>query len=388
MVSRVFFVSPDFLLFGGVMLGCMVQSLVVALALVTVAREVSANGFLALTLVVLAGMMSVFVLGWTGRADVPAWLAFLPVNLPLALGPALYAYVACLVLGVMPGWKHFVPAALQLTYLCVMQVLPDAVQMSWKNGAHDQMIKPLVEVATVVSLVAYTLMGLRVLGAYRAWLAQQRSDADRYAALWIGRVMVALAVTTGALALVRAYTTFVGELDSAPLYLWFAALSAWLGIEGWRQADRRYPVMQMAAVAESVEASGPDWVALGRRWQEQIQVAGWWREGDLALADVARRVGTNTSYLSRGINEGLGLNFNELINRMRAEEVARRIGVEASPNFLELALEAGFSSKATFNRAFRAVHGMSPSDYRERLKSQKSAGSQGSDAQSPSTPGT
>ena len=102
----------------------------------------------------------------------------------------------------------------------------------------------------------------------------------------------------------------------------------------------------------------------------------------------ARRVGTNTSYLSRAINEGLGLNFNEMINRMRAEDVARRIEAEASPNFLQLALEAGFSSKATFNRAFRAVHGVSPSDYRGRLKSQKSEGSPGSEAQPPIVPGT
>ena len=370
------------------LLGCVLQSLVIAVALGTSARDSVANGFLALTLAVLAGMMSVFVLGWTGRADVQPWLAFLPVNLPLALGPVLFGYVSCLVLGVAPGWRHFVPAAVLFAYLCVMQVLPDDVQIYWKSGTHDGVIKPLVEVATVVSLVAYTFFGLRLLGTYRAWLAQQRSDADRYAALWIGRVMVALAVTTTALGLVRAYTSFVGELDAAPLYLWFAGLSAWLGVEGWRQADRRYPVMQVLPVSDSAESSGPDWAALGERWRQQIQVGGWWREGDLALADVARRVGTNTSYLSRAINEGLGLNFNEMINRMRAEDVARRIEAEASPNLLQLALEAGFSSKATFNRAFRAVHGVSPSDYRGRLKSQKSEGSMGSEAQPPIVPDT
>ena len=37
-------------------------------------------------------------------------------------------------------------------------------------------------------------------------------------------------------------------------------------------------------------------------------------------------------------------------------------------DLLDLALEAGFSSKASFNRAFRSAMGVTPSDYRRRLK--------------------
>ena len=373
---------------SGVLLACVFESVVLAATLLATARHSLANSFLSLSLAVLAGMMSVFVLGWTGRVDVPPWLAFLPVNLPLALGPALFGYISGLVREVAPDRRHFAPAAIQFAYLFALQLLPDAMQLAWKAGAHDSVIKPLVEIATVISLVAYTIGGLRLLGNYRVWLAQQRSDADRYGALWVSRVMVALTVTTAALALVRIYTTFVGELDAGPLYLWFGGLSAWLGVEGWRQSDRRFPTMHVTPEADVAEISGPDWPALGERWRQEIQAGGWWREPELALADVARRVGTNTTYLSRAINEGLSLNFNELINRMRAEEVARLIKVEAEPNFMQLALEAGFSSKATFNRAFRAAYGASPSDYRRRLKSQKSAGLQASEAPPASAPGT
>ena len=85
------------------------------------------------------------------------------------------------------------------------------------------------------------------------------------------------------------------------------------------------------------------------------------------LADLARRLGTNTAYLSRALNEGLGLNFNAFVNRMRAEEVGRRISAEPdTPDLLQLALDAGFSSKATFNRAFRTTFGMAPSEFRRR----------------------
>ena len=373
---------------SGILFACVFQSVVLAAALLATATNASANRFLALTLAVLAGMMSVVVLGWTGREDVSPWLAFLPVNLPLALGPALYGYISGLVRDVAPDRRHFIPTAILFAYLIALQLLPEATQVAWKEGAHDAAIKPLVEIATVISLAAYTVCGLRLLHSYRVWLTQQRSDADRYAAPWIGRVMVALTATTAALALVRIYTTFVGELDAGPLYLWFGTLSAWLGVEGWRQSDRRFPSMQSALAVEVLEAGGPDWAELGKRWRQEIQAGGWWRESDLTLAEVARRLGTNTTYFSRATNEGLDLNFNELINRMRAEEVARLIKEQAEPNFMQLAFDAGFSSKATFNRAFRAVHGVSPSDYRSRLKSQKSEVSPISEATTASTPGT
>jgi AraC-like DNA-binding protein len=81
-------------------------------------------------------------------------------------------------------------------------------------------------------------------------------------------------------------------------------------------------------------------------------------------------LGTNTAYLSRGLNEGAGENFNAIINRRRVSAVQHWL---ASPteqrDMLSLAFDAGFSSKASFNRAFADFAGMSPTAW--RLKSQK-----------------
>ena len=90
----------------------------------------------------------------------------------------------------------------------------------------------------------------------------------------------------------------------------------------------------------------------------------WWRESDLSLSGLARRIGTNTGRLSRIINLGLGLNFSTFINRMRAEGVAAAIRDGDGADLFALALDMGFASKASFNRAFRAHFGISPSQYR------------------------
>lgn len=366
---------------GAALLGSGVLSVALAAALWNTINNPVANRYLSCVLLVLAGMVSVYSLGWTGRVDVPAPLAFMPFNLPLALGPLLFGYVRALATG--RGFSrlalHMAPAAMHFVYLCVVLALPEGVRAAWKEGLHDDVIKPLLEAATLASLTAYAVAGLRLHRRYHAWLEQARSDADRYAAHWIAGTLIALLVTLLALALLRLYTWFVGELEVGPLYLWLGVWVTWLGVEGWRYSERRFPVM--TAPSPAANAPGPNWAEFGARWQSRTLAEGWWREPDLSLADLAARLGTNTAYLSRAVNEGLGMNFNEMINRMRASEAARLIESDSRATLVQIALDAGFSSKATFNRVFRTVHGINPSGFR-RLRSKISAVATGSEASS------
>lgn len=355
-------------LVSAVLLACGVQNLVLTVALWRVPANRVAARRVALALLVIVGMTTVHVLGGTGRAMPLPLAAFFPLNLPLALGPLLYCYVHAMAAGLPPAreWRHYLPAAAQLLYMTCILLLPAPTQGLWREHVHDDIVKPLLEVAVLVSLAGYSLAGLDVLRRYRRWLANTRSDVDRHAGHWTGRILVALLATLGLLAAVRAYTWSIGELETWWLQLWYAAWSAWLGIEGWRHAGHAYPPMQSSAPA-SGERAGHDWALQGECWRQATEAAGWWRQPDLSLAELARRLGTNTSYLSRAVNEGLAMNFNGFINRMRAREVARCIEAgDGNGDLLALALEAGFSSKATFNRAFRSAFGMSPSEFRKR----------------------
>jgi AraC-like DNA-binding protein len=122
-------------------------------------------------------------------------------------------------------------------------------------------------------------------------------------------------------------------------------------------------------------AISPDWQQMGQRWLDQVKHRELWRDPDLTLANLARALGTNTSYLSKAFNEGIEQNFNECINRLRVqavEAVLQRGG--ETRDLLSIALEAGFRSKTSFNRAFKAYTGHTPTEYRStppesRLKS-------------------
>lgn len=92
---------------------------------------------------------------------------------------------------------------------------------------------------------------------------------------------------------------------------------------------------------------------------------------ELSMSDVAERLQTNTSYLSRAVNEILKKNFPAYINELRIREAQRLL---ADRNFANrsiegIALMSGFRSKSAFNDAFRKFTGMTPSFFqRSALK--------------------
>jgi len=92
-------------------------------------------------------------------------------------------------------------------------------------------------------------------------------------------------------------------------------------------------------------------------------------QADLCLSDLAKQLKTNTSALSKLINDGTGRNFNDFINQYRVHAVIDKLkaGEQAKQTLLGIAYDAGFNSKATFNRSFKKITGQTPKDYMQQL---------------------
>ncbi|TAL39870.1 MAG: AraC family transcriptional regulator [Spirochaetes bacterium] len=86
---------------------------------------------------------------------------------------------------------------------------------------------------------------------------------------------------------------------------------------------------------------------------------------EISLSTLAGRMGTAPYKLSQAINENSGRNFSEFINGYRVDEVKRLIAGASAPNYtlLDIAFEAGFNSKPTFNKVFKRMTGMTPSQF-------------------------
>ncbi|MBV1908400.1 MAG: helix-turn-helix domain-containing protein [Kangiellaceae bacterium] len=90
-------------------------------------------------------------------------------------------------------------------------------------------------------------------------------------------------------------------------------------------------------------------------------------EPELSLGSLARRLQLSNHHLSQVINHKQEVNFYDFINSYRIDEVKQQLIAQQNIGrpILTIALEAGFNSKATFNRIFKERVQTTPSQYRK-----------------------
>jgi len=91
-------------------------------------------------------------------------------------------------------------------------------------------------------------------------------------------------------------------------------------------------------------------------------------EPDLNLSGLADQLGCSPNQLSQVINQEAGANFFTFVNAYRIEEVKQKMKDPSLSHFtiLALAYDAGFGSKASFNKVFKETTGETPSAFRKK----------------------
>ncbi|ATG40600.1 helix-turn-helix domain-containing protein [Phaeobacter piscinae] len=97
--------------------------------------------------------------------------------------------------------------------------------------------------------------------------------------------------------------------------------------------------------------------------------AGLWREEGLTIAQLCAHLETQEHRLRRAINKELGFrNFPSFVNSYRIEQAKHILTDPMRSDYpiQSVAYDVGFSSIGPFNRAFRSLQGMSPTEFRKR----------------------
>jgi AraC-like DNA-binding protein len=90
-----------------------------------------------------------------------------------------------------------------------------------------------------------------------------------------------------------------------------------------------------------------------------------YQEASYGRAEMARELGITESSLSRIVNQHFDKTVPTLLNQLRVED-AKQLLRQTTADITTVAGEAGFNSIATFNRVFKGIEGISPSEYREQ----------------------
>lgn len=361
-------------------------------------RESPADGWLALFLLICVLYIAPWMLGFGGWYDTQPYrdiLFYTPFQQLYLIGPVIYCYVRSLL---NPGfrfrgkeWLHFLPALLYIIYSLVILLTDQWILGRYyflANGL-DPDFETWYQLTGFFSMLCYFGLSFRYYRSYLRMVPQLLSYADQARFRWVGHFLGAFLVI-----LVLRTGFFVAglftDLDYVGTWWYFFAFSLlfyYIAINGYANAvvakvpfrgivAGNRPALLLEGPGEPEELMVMEETETAAAPNPQLEI---WKEKlaalmekerpfedpELSLPELARKTGTNVSVLSRVVNQGFGMNFNDFINHYRVQSVLNMLkkGEHRQQTLLGIAFECGFNSKATFNRAFKKVTGMTPKDW-------------------------
>lgn len=335
--------------------------------------EKSASRFLAAFLLAAVLAVGPQIIGYAGFYNVWPGLTYFPLfYTELWLGPLIYLHANRLMRGGPLGWRKYLllPGLVQIGYYVWAFFGLGDYQAKWayNKAVHHPYIFPIEKIVGVGLMVFAMIAIWRLVRFYRSYLDQTSSAALEFNPVWLRNLILGLLIGGGIFAGLELISALrpVSYDAAFPFQVLTMLVMAWIAIDAvWRLA-KSFPKMAGHASGqnETASESSRDWAKEGRQLQAAVLSNEWFLEPRLSIRDLAARMGTNESYLSRALNQGLGQSFNRFINGLRVAH-AKKLLKECDTSLLSIAYDSGFNSKATFNRVFREIAGQTPSLYKK-----------------------
>jgi len=349
----------------------------------------TASKWLSLLLFLFAMYITPYMLGYSGwysRTVTREILFFVPFMQVLLIGPVVFFYTKSLL---NTSFKlsgkdifHFVPALLYIIYSVIVFITDKFILDDYYFYAdgRDKDLANWYQIAGVISMGVYLIFSLKYYYRYKSLIFETVSYAETILFMWIRNFLLAFL-----LILILRVVFFMtnpewGEFGSQFWhYLAFSIVFFYIAINGYANAVR-LSVLQPVSLQPEVNVFVEDQLDTSptnspsndketAHWKDKIEQLmvneHRYQNPKLTLYDVAQELDTTTKTISSTINNGFQMNFNDYVNAHRIVAVKQKLknGEHNTQTFLGIALDCGFNSKATFNRAFKKHTSLSPKAY-------------------------
>ncbi|MEL6634023.1 MAG: AraC family transcriptional regulator [Bacteroidota bacterium] len=323
--------------------------------------------------------------GWYSTNPYREFMFFFPFQQLFLIGPVFYFYILTLLNRdfkfVRWDWLHFFPALLYMLYSLIVFITDKLIldELYFYADNKDKDLDVWYQVAGLISMLFYLILSLRHYLSYRKLSLEEVSYADEISFKWIQYFTLALGIILILRILFFILNPEWGEFGRKFwYYLCFSILLMYISISGYAHTlktslkfapiilkDWKQP--KQGKVQESKEA----WVEAEAlpEWKEKIshifESASVYQNPSLTITDLSRLLNTNRNIVSKVINQEFHMNFNDFVNTKRVEAVIEKLqkGEHTKNTLLGIAMDCGFNSKTTFNRAFKKYTALTPKQY-------------------------
>jgi len=289
-----------------------------------------------------------------------------PLLYQFTFGPLLYLYLkgaltASYRFTARELW-HFLPSLL-------FDVLPALLLFSFKPTDYTAPVEKLSVLSDLLALIFFTVYWCLSLLLIRRYKKQAGGTKNKKTVSWTNKVVLAsFLVIVSWLIYIIWIIVFKSRLIGSimpyyPVYLILSCCIYGIGIAGYYRPEIGLLKIQETTRRELVPTN-----ELSKKKlfiQNAIKEHTWFRDEKLTLQKLAGHLDMTVNELSYLINAGFGMNFNDFINELRIEDFKDRLTAPLHRQYtlLGLAYQAGFSSKASFYRAFKKATRQTPAEF-------------------------
>lgn len=389
-MANLFLAFPEFNIWSTPLLFLSVQGLIFAFLLIQRywRKGNLSDLFLFFILLITCYHQTCYTVGFMGWYDTfrTTKINYSLIGLSVAIAPLIYLYVKSVTMSSFAfkrkDWLHFLPAFSIILYRIVIFVY-DASQPGFsetQNGylkihLDEAYVLPLYEVFGYFQNFLYLAFTFQLFYFYRKKIKEYFSNIYKLELNWILSFLILYTV----LYFYGFVQSVVGEfvVDLNYMQRWWMVLLTglvivYVGIKGYFTDTTRLKKLNFSFTPSRVSipdtpSSSPKIVSNETitRLKSLMESERPYLNPELNLADLAEMASMSRAQLSEAINAGFGKNFNDFVNQYRIDAFKTMLSQnrQSQLSLLGIAFECGFNSKATFNRVFKKMTDLSPSDY-------------------------
>ena len=329
------------------------QGFILAIALFLKKENRRSNQVLALWMIILVFdlIMRVVYLNDQYTYLLPAYT--LVQFFPFLYGSFFFLYIRTITVKRHLSWHdsiHF------LGFMFMVGVNIPWIFNPWEKGPRGFVY---FDLSLYVYSVSYVLAGLYAIKRYRKALEEQQSNTDGIALLWIDVMAYFQAV-------IWFIAVFLWLVPIVTNYVWiiYLTVAVWMTVMGYLALLQQNikPIKVIDVPTKVTDERFPEVDAKLSQLMNEQQL---YLEPTLNIGQLAKKAGYPEYLVSLVINQFHNKTFREYINELRvgASEVILQ-DAQNKRTILSIAYDCGFTSKSTFNSAFKRIKHMTPSEFR------------------------
>lgn len=316
---------------------------------------------------------------------------------PLLHWPFLYLYVSTLTSKKESGpklvWLHFIPFFLSIALFSRFLFLPASSKISvYEIGGKGYETELLINlIAIILSAVIYTALSVVKLWKYKNLIKSEFSYLEKINLNWLSYLIAGMTIIFFAVifvgndriiySLVVGFVFFIGYFGIKQVGIFTGHIPVSIAEENKNLVESEF-IFESKSNNEKLPLSDGEPEVKGLKYLKStlnedtalriyndlnkiMLTEKLYQNAELKLDDLAEALNVLPNHLSQVINSIENKNFYDYVNQLRIDDFIKMISMPGTQKFtlLSLAFECGFNSKTSFNRNFKKVTGLTPSEY-------------------------